>query len=98
MGDEIIELVWPGDIGEHMSIERIAEKLGVNFYDLQPLIIAREVWLTKKRRKEGRREVVKWLEDNKFSLVAMDNYCDFGIDDTKLQAKLKDWGLEAGDE
>lgn len=76
-----------------MSIEKIAEKLGVNFYDLHPLIIAREAWLTKKRRREGRREAIKWIEDNKFSLVAMDNYCDFGIDNAKWQAKLKEWGI-----
>ena len=45
-------------------------------------------------RKAGRREVVEWLENNKFSLVAMDNYCDFGIDSAKWQAKLKEWGLK----
>ena len=45
---------------EPMSIERIAKKLGVNFYDLHPLITARE----ERARQEGRRKVVEWIEQN----------------------------------
>ncbi len=40
---------------EAKTIERIAEELGVNFYDLHPLISARDEF----HIKEGRREVVE---------------------------------------
>ena len=43
--------------------------------------------------KAGIREVVEWVEDNKFSLRAMDNYHDFGVDRYKWLAKLKEWGI-----
>lgn len=39
-----------------MSIERIAEELGVNFYDLHSLIRARENWLIEKAKQEGIKE------------------------------------------
>ena len=35
------------------------------------------------------KEVKEWIEENKFGLEAMDNYCDFGIDDKKWQTFLK---------
>lgn len=42
----------------------------------------------------GRKEVVEWVNGNKFGLRAMDNYVDMGIDSIAWQAKLKEWGIE----
>lgn len=41
---------------EPMSIEKIAEELGVNFYDLRPLIEVRENWLIERAKQEGIKE------------------------------------------
>ncbi len=70
---------------EAETIERIAEELGVNFYDLHPLLSARDEF----HIKEGRREVVEWIEDN----------CDIGRCDpvavtAEWQAQKKRWGIE----
>ena len=45
-----------GVVMEAKSIERIAEELGVNFYDLHPYIVMRE--------SSARREVVEFVEGN----------------------------------
>ncbi len=76
---------------EAKSIERIAEELGVNFYDLHPLIAARDEYM----KQEGRREVVEWLRTKQMpdepssypypGLVA--------ISKVQFEAKLKEWGI-----
>jgi len=45
----------------------------------------------------GIKGVVEWVNKNKFGLRAMDNYCDFGIDDRDWQAFLKGLGVEEAD-
>ena len=61
---------------EAKSIERIAEELGVNFFDLHPLLKARDEWhfkagydkamaqlagMTAECKQMGRKEVLEWL-------------------------------------
>lgn len=69
---------------EAKSIERIAEELGVNFYDLYPLISARDEF----HRRVGIREVVKWIELGKFHIDGFPCY-----DAQAWQAKLKEWDV-----
>ena len=71
------------------AIERIAEELGVSFYDLHPLISARDEF----HIKEGRREVVEWIETHAVSL-SIDQPISFDIKYNDWQDKLKDWGLD----
>ncbi len=64
------------------AIERIAEELGVSFYDLHPLISARDEF----HIKEGRREVVEWLRDNGYEVAISD--------EVGWQEQLEEWGIE----
>ena len=70
------------------SIERIAEELGVNFYNLYPLIKARDEF----HFKAGMQKVVDFLTDT--------NLCEHNIARRKCgicwQAFLKENGLEGG--
>ncbi len=90
---------------EAKTIERIAEELGVNFYDLAPLIIARDEF----HRKEGRREVVEIASKfepkiHKGVAIEVEHTPQYGSkwkwkcdDDCPLclwQAKLKEWDIE----
>ena len=43
--------------------------------------------------KAGMKEVVEWIKEHGFSLKAMDNYCDFGIDNAEWQPFLKEKGI-----
>ena len=72
---------------EDKSIERIAEELGGNFYDLHPLIVKRD----KVVGKAGMRKVVEWIEARG---VFIDTR-PWGplSEDPEWQAKLKEWGL-----
>ena len=65
---------------EAKTIERIAEELGVNFYDLHPYIVMRE--------SRARREVVEFVEGN--IPKTLSNYVGFW---QRWQAKLEGWGI-----
>ena len=67
------------------SIERIAEELGVNFYDLCPLIQARDEW----HLNQGRKEVVKWVEKQ----AHQDCYLSIDFTSKEWQFQKKEWGL-----
>ena len=77
------EKTWP--IAGKAGYEQAREEMNLQSTSLADLCL--------EHRKGGIKEVVDWIEDNKFSLVAMDNYCDFGVDNAKWQAKLKEWGI-----
>ena len=83
---------------EAKSIERIAEELGINFYDLHPFILMRE--------KEARREVVEFLYDE-FAYFMDDEFKTLAkiiIDDgdyygregsvARWLAQCKKWGIK----
>jgi len=65
---------------EAKTIERIAEELGVNFYDLHPYIVMRE--------SRARREVVEFVEGN--IPKTLSNYVGFW---QRWQAKREGWGI-----
>ena len=80
---------------EAKTIERIAEELGVNFYDLHPYIVMRE--------SRARREVVEFIND----LITGIEGCKFeerldgdkgcivlDMNENQWQAKLKEWVIE----
>ena len=80
---------------EPMSIEKIAEELGVNFYDLHPLITVREDWLIERAKQEGRKEVVDYFfyDAGIVHLMGCRTMNEAKARLPNWYAKLKEWGI-----